>query len=271
MPGITIGETSDGRIMYEISQSWLGTFFNCPEQARLEMEKELPRYESDATAIGTAVHTGIETVLSGATPEEGAQSAVATFAGLTELPDFRWVQVKTVETALRTVERCYWAWVNEIYPHLPTVTHVEHPFNVVLWDGPDRQVRLAGTIDCIAENGDGSIEIFDWKTANRPYEEWEAKRFKIQPTVYTYAVAQQHGEDCEYDFTYGVMLKSKQDVQLITVQRDARHWSWLREQVAGITHMIDAQLPVWPLRDQHALCSPVWCPAWESCKGAHDL
>lgn len=271
MPGITLSTAEDGRPVYEISQSWLGSFFNCPEQARLEMEKELPRSESDATAIGTAVHAGIESVLLGATLDEGAQSALATFMGLTQLDGFRWVQIKTQDTAERTVLRCFWAWANEIYPQLPTIQGVEQPFNVVLWDGPDRQIRLAGTIDCVTSNEDGSIEIFDWKTANRPYEEWEAKRFKIQPTVYTYALAQEHGEDVEYDFTYAVMLKSKQDVQLITVQRDARHWDWLREQVAGITHMIDADLPVWPLRDQHALCSPVWCPAWENCKGAHGL
>jgi hypothetical protein len=25
----------------------------------------------------------------------------------------------------------------------------------------------------------------------------------------------------------------------------------------------------WPMNDQHALCSPKWCPFWDGCKGSH--
>jgi hypothetical protein len=259
----------DGRTLIVPSQSWLNTAMNCPEQARMEMLGVLPRVETDATAIGTAMHAGIEAVLrDGLNPEDGVQHAIAEFTRLTELDEFRWVQIKTMDTAVATVQRVFWSWANEILPQLPDTIAIEHKFDEVLYENDSLQVRLQGAIDFIGEDYNGNPCVWDWKTANRPYEAWEKERWAIQPTVYTYALSKMYGGD-NYEFTYAICLKSRQDTQLVTVTRHSGHWDWMREQIASVVHLVQADLPRWPLRDQSALCSPKWCSNWDNCKGAH--
>ena len=267
MPGIGLRTLEDGRLEITPSQSWLSTAFNCLEQARLEMVNELPRVETDATAIGTSMHAGIEHVLRGGTVDEGEVIAIDTFDALAAAPEFEWVQIKTAETAWATVSRVYWSWANEILPQLPDTWSVEHLFDVNLYEDSEVVVRLKGAMDFVGGYNDQPC-VWDWKTANRPYEPWEKERWAIQPTVYTYALAQEYGGD-SYEFTYAVCLKSRQDVQIITVERNTGHWEWLKQQIGSLVHLIRADLPVWPLRDQHALCSPKWCSVYASCKGAH--
>lgn len=257
----------DGRIEICPSQSWLGTAFNCMEQARLELAGEMPRKETDATAIGTSMHTGIEYVLNGGSTEEGEAVALSTMETLIGLPEFEWVQIKTPETALATVSRVYWSWANEVLPQLPNTYAVEHKFDVLLHEDEKRVIRLKGAMDFVGGNDDIPC-VWDWKTANRPYEPWEKERWAIQPTVYTYALGQQYGGD-SYEFNYAVCLKSRQDVQILTVERNKGHWDWLRAQIMSFVALIEADLPMWPLRDQHALCSPKWCSVYSACKGMY--
>lgn len=263
MPGIEISDN-----VYTLSQSWINTFMNCPEQARLEMEGLLPRKESDATAIGTAMHSSIESVLrDGTSMEEAVKAGHETLERLMDLAEFQFIQVKTPETMFKTFDRVFHTWGNEIYPQLPQVQFVEHPFDVSLCETPTATIRLKGSIDFVDEFN----EIWDWKTANRPYDQWEVDRFKIQPTAYTYGLFM--STDLELPepltFNYAVMMKSKQDCMVLTTQRDSGHWLWLQEQCKVIVELIESNLSRWPLNDQHALCSPKWCTAWDRCKGEH--
>jgi hypothetical protein len=258
MPGIDV--TADG---YVFSQSWLGTYFNCPEQARLEMVGEMPRIESDATAMGSACHSGIELVLGGGTISDGLAACHAKFEELEALPEFNWVQVKTRDTAQRMITKLFTSWVDHILPQLPAVDAVELKFQLPL--GP--RMWLKGAIDCVDEHG----TVWDWKTAGRPYEPWEKERWAIQPTAYTQAVANlgTYEPRDNWEFTYAVMLKSGRDpVQLVNVTRHQGHWDWLAKQCQSIVALIEADLPVWPLRDQHVLCSAKFCSVWAQCKGA---
>ncbi len=269
MPGIKVSQMDDGRTLIIPSQSWLNTAFNCMEQARLEMIGQLPRVETDATAIGTSMHTGIEAVLRGESSTDDAEQIVRDkMRELSELPQFQWVQIKTLETAQETAARVYRSWVDEILPQLPDTIAVEHLFDVCLHEDDEIVVRMRGAMDFLGEGEDGKPCVWDWKTANRPYEPWEKERWAIQPTVYCHALSQEYGDDT-YEFTYAVCLKSRGGTQIVTVQRDARHTDWLRKQVVSFVQLIKADLPVWPLRDQHALCSPKWCPVYSDCKGAH--
>lgn len=269
MPGIEITQLDDGRIQVIPSQSWIGTFFNCAEQARHEMVGTLPRKETDATAIGTAMHSGIESVLLGGTVEDGVEVAKQKFEELSQLDEFQWVQIKTVGTGLATVERTYWSWANEILPHLPRTVAVEHSFDYPFFETDKYVVRLKGTMDFIGEGPDG-LEVWDWKTAGRPWDAYETK-WKIQPTIYTWALAQEYPDERGYDFVYAIMMKSKQDVQVLTTGRDQRHWDWLRMQLLSMLPLMEAELPHWPMRDQHSLCSPKWCGVYDICRGATGL
>ena len=48
-----------------VRQSWLKDMLLCPERARLSVIKPEFRTQNDSAAIGTAVHSGIESLLSG--------------------------------------------------------------------------------------------------------------------------------------------------------------------------------------------------------------
>jgi len=270
MPGIQI-EQVDGLTVYTLSQSWINSFMNCPEQARLEMNGLLPRKESDATAIGTALHSAIEDILKTRSSQKSSRElGVAKLQELIAGPTFQWVQIKTEETAIKTFDRVFDTWMHEIFPQLPTTKFVEYEFDVVLDRTDTRLIRLKGAMDFVDEFGD----IWDWKTSNRPYEQWQVDRFKIQPTAYTLGLSLSTTPDQfefgdEMTFHYAVMFKSKPESSIHTTTRNAGQWNWLVHQCKTIIDMVEADLKTWPMNDQHALCSPTWCTAWDSCKGLH--
>lgn len=273
MPGLKILENK-GKTEYVFSQSWLNTFMLCPEQARLEMLGELPRKESDATAIGDSLHTAIEMVLNEEVrPDEGVDVAIARLEELMALENFQFVQIKTPETAIRTLENVWWTWHDEIMPELPETKYVEMPFQAQLWQDDTTIVKLGGSMDFVDEN----CHIWDWKTANRPYDQWQVDRYKIQPTAYTLGLllsleSKEMPADFDPDkinFHYAVVLKGNQKGHSIySTTRGPAEWTWLTEQIKSIVALIEADLPRWPLVDQHALCSPKWCTNWANCKGA---
>lgn len=259
MPGI---EVLPNQITF--SQSWLNAAMLCPQQAFLEMKGELPRIESDATAMGSAMHAAIEHVLGGGTLVEGEAVAIDKFDELSALDEFRWVQVKTRDTALRTTGRIYWEWANSVYPTLPGVHAIEHKFNVPIGNVDGVALKIRGAIDFIDELGD----VWDWKSGARPYEQWEVDRFKLQPTVYTYALAWESGDfETIRNFHYAVMFKNKPEHAIYSTVRWGQHWDWLKFQCESIATMILADLDRWHTNDQHALCSQKWCGAWSQCKG----
>lgn len=263
MPGITIDEENQ---IYCLSQSWINTFMNCPEQARLEMVGQLPRKESDATAIGSALHASVETVLRGGSSKESYERGMELLHELVNLPEFEFVQIKTLSTLVNTFQRVLTQWETVIYPELPEIVLVEESFMIPISNTPTSTIYLQGAVDAVDEFGD----IWDWKTAARPYEQWQVDRYKIQPTVYSYAMHMQMPFVPEpTTFHYAVAMKSSDAAYIYSTTRDSQHWNWLKDQVESIVALIQAGLDRWPMNDQHALCSPKWCTAWDSCKGSH--
>lgn len=262
MPGIHVG---DDAIVF--SQSWLGTFENCPEQARLEMVGQLPRTESDATAMGTAGHAAIEAVLNGASLTEGEAVALDTFHDLTQLPEFKWVSIKTPETAERTLIRMYWTWANEVWPQLTGVWATEYPFEFDLnaTSPSGKALRIRGSIDEI----DDHTDINDWKFAGlRNWSQSSADR-KIQPTVYLMALQREFPDEAnDRVFNFVVMDKQSQSHGIFTTRRTEADYRWLTEKARRISALIEANLDHWPLSPaDNILCSPKWCSAWDKCRG----
>jgi len=250
-------------IEHTFRQSELGTWMMCPEQLRLSRADMLPRRETEATAVGTSVHAGIEAVLKGeATHETGMDVALETWDSMIPNID-RWVRVSPEQCAVH-VANCYSSWADTVLPGLPEIVMVEQHFKVLLSETAERRIWLSGTVDAVDADG----TVWDWKTAGRAYEPWEADRFKIQPTVYTYAAKHAWGID-NHEFAYAVMVKKAQPVQaqVLRVQRNQGHWEWLNRQATSLAVAIEAELPVWQLNDQGWHCSPRWCGAWETCKG----
>jgi len=239
---------------YEFRQSWLSTFMQCPEQARAEMYGEVEREESDSTACGTAVHAGIEYCLQsridgepyGSTPYDVIEQTLADLSP--------WVRTKYSKRRVHELAmQGFTNFERLILPEVKPVA-VEKSFNVQFGFSPD--VRLKGTMDCVDERG----FVWDWKTGARSMEHWEKHRWAVQPTVYCWA------EQCA-EFRYGIMLHSN-EVQLLRVTRDQRHFDWLYKQCQQIVRLIESGLPTWPLNDSGWHCSPSWCANWQNCKGS---
>lgn len=266
-----IATLEDGRTEITMHQSWLNTFANCPELARRTAFDGLDDPGSDATAIGTGLHSGAEHhLLTGAAFDACYDMAVESFRHEVSLDGFQWVQVKNESTALTYLRVCLMTWFSDILPQLGTPVAVEHRFKVPLYEDDKHVVMLGGTIDYVDDLG----LIWDWKTAMDAdkygkRKQWEYKRWSIQPTPYTYAW---HHETGEYaPFIFAVTLKGAQQkpAQFVTVERNETHWAWMERQVRGIVTLWEAGLSEWPLRDTHVLCSPRWCPAWTTCKGKY--
>lgn len=266
---------ADGVTIYTFRQSWISTFLQCPDQARLDMLSTEPSVPTDAAAIGTACHEGIEERLK-AERDEGYIMSVdemidisnARFVELAH-QGINWVQ-GTEKDAAVFIPNAMQAWVDYIGPYVRVTPDLllEHNFNVLLDEGGHRGgavLRLSGTMDCF----DGRVR--DWKTANQKYVAWEKQRWAVQPTVYSYAAVALGLAEWPVEFEYGVMMKRKTQVyaERIPVTRDVGHIEWLKRMLWRIVDLYELFGPdrAWPLNDQDVLCSDKWCPFWDRCKG----
>jgi len=268
--------SGDREYTMPVRQSDLNTFNMCPEQARLKFAGKLPARTTEAMALGTADHAGIEAVLAhGATRVEAIDVIAWQLENLLDGPDFEMVKLDT-DTYFHYAFMCFDAWYDHIRPHIGDVIAVEETFKLPfaiypIANGWRVKVELHGTIDCVT-----SKAIWDWKTANSSWKSsaWEKERWAVQPTIYSWAVNELGLDTDPTTFSFGVMVKGKdpadpKSAEIVTVRRDRQHYRWLERQIEPLVHLLVAQLPKWPLNDQGWWCSGTWCPAWSQCKGAH--
>lgn len=243
----------------------------CMERARQEMWHELPNVESDAANVGTAVHVVIETNLDMWKDGEALSLSDSLalfndeFSVMMQHPDFEWKKY-TEKSARSFGEGCTTSFYNEVLFTLPQEGINEHQFVLPIVEDDERVIEMSGTIDRLDEI------LRDWKTnGSRKYEEWEHKRWNVQATTYTWAAMMlglvPEGQPIPFEFV--VMMKGA--VHRFTVYRDLFHWSFLKDKVTNIAQLIESGVSPWPLNDNHALCSPKWCPAWDKCKGRNGL
>lgn len=264
----------DGKRVHYFRQSSMKTVDLCLRQAQLQMRGELDRWETDAACAGTAAHAAIEVCLiekrdSGVALGLKAATIVAQaeFDELIALPNFRWIKRNEVQSR-RFIANCVRAWHEQVLPRLVPM-HMELDFGpLLLHEDDQRRIYLKGTIDYV----DAVQGLLDWKTSGRPYEAWEKERWDLQASAYTWA-AHQLGVVTDapfYGFEFVVMVDHRADevkIQRVPVVRHTGDWGWLAQRCVGVAELIEAEVPTWPMNDNHALCSPKWCPAWDQCKG----
>lgn len=262
---VELGEDGITRVYFR--QSWINNFLSCPEQARRDMLGLMVRKESDALSIGTAVHSGIEYAIQcGPDWDEAVRVALATFDDLAADPSFMWQNCKTLPTAHKYIVNCLATFFGDIYPIIGTADSVEEHFNRLLATRDGVELYIKGTWDYGNTDGD----MWDWKTSGRRYEEWEYKRWAIQPTAYLFG---RHGWDEPIgNFYYAVMVKGAepQDAQIVPIVRTHDHFEWLASQCWDMYDLYmatDQGRKPWPKIDQSWKCSPKWCGAWSDCKG----
>lgn len=292
--------TEDGALV--LHQSDIGHFMTCPEQFRVTngiepggtfVKQVDMRVETDAATVGTVLHAVIEHDLSADGPFRNMTDALewgyTHMGGLIQSYVDSGTEYRTesfganpqgalkklsvlVEKWFTCDERSYWI---SLIAHHPDQVLIENHFEVPFIsnrEGLYGEIRLAGTpdiVDCV------NNRVVDWKTTGRDYQRWEKQRWAVQPTVYTYAAAElgwiDPSGDGTYRFDYRVFNHKNNSPQAQHVEtfRGPGQWGWLVQMVSNMVDMIESSLKVWPLRDDHALCGPRWCPIWAECKGMY--
>ena len=251
-----------------LRQSWLGTLAMCPERARQDWYGVSESTESSNTAIGTAVHYGIEQCLLESMQTGDPLSKTDTVAASMEewqrkRPEIvRWNH--KADDAETIIAKNSVAWWNEVRPTVKP-TAVEWTFELPLVVDHIPQIWLQGTIDCIQEYPN---PIIDWKNPGRkPSDDWEKKRWSVQAAAYTWAVAS-HAESgltepLGFEFVYLV----KGAVHRTLVDVGPSEWASLVALARSAGTLLSADLPVWPLNMTGWHCAPKWCGSWSTCRG----
>lgn len=259
-------------IEHTFSQSWLNEFFTCPERARLQRIGEYPPDDSDASAKGTALHAGIQYVLNGWGDRDVAEKvALETFHDISRLPHFRWVKVKTAETAYDHISKSFRLWYESVLPQLGQPVWVEHPFKFEAYRDDERIIYLKGTVDFL----DTHPCLYDWKFSANDEKYgahgWELARWSLQSTIYTWAAMQDKHFDPheEVPFIFVNIGPYSREPQYLETIRSVEHFGFLSRQLLSVAELIESDVARWPLSDQHALCSPKWCMMWNECKGKY--
>lgn len=258
-----------------VRQSWLGEALVCPQRSRYSLALPSMRRGSDATAIGTGVHAGIEGYLSGQiTDIDSFVGNIQTAVALELEKDIRRTAISAdPEKMSACVNAMSVAWWDDIRPLVPTGGMTEHKFaydtGLVASNGD--AIWFEGTIDYVAPDG----VLWDWKTASRTYSVREKHLQSHQATVYVDACRSlglvPDGDDPTL-FRFGVMVRQPTPKsQIVTVQRGRGQVQYLRRQALSVVNMAISAwgTPDWMMNDQHFLCSSQWCDYWHLCKGAH--
>lgn len=265
-----------GKWTHVFSQTMLGNFQKCPEQARAVYMKEVKSGATDSTALGTACHAGWEYALyekrDGRTPIVDDMVDVVHHE-LDVIGEWRYTKMSKA-TVYDMVPTFMSSWARDILPLVDPV-EMEKKFSVLLYSGKHRDIYMNGTIDCIPE----SYDPWDWKTASRAYERWEKQRWAAQPTVYCYAVEQMYNQYAtigemtgNQTFTYGIALYDG-STQVLEVTRNQTHLNWLKQMCSQIAWLIENDVNPWSMNDAGWHCSPIWCPVFAAgrCKGSHGI
>lgn len=260
-----------------VRQSWLGDLMICPQRANLALTMPMFRSGSDATAIGTGVHSAIEWALgshgdhTSINPEEMIEVAQTSVAEELSKP-IKLTRISDKPDSIPpSVAAMVTGWMDDIAPQVEWGGRIEHRFNYdtgqVAVNG--YAIWMEGTMDYITPSG----VIWDWKTASRAYNESEKQKKAHQPTVYcAAAVSNGLATGPEQIFRFGVMVRNQSPKpQVVEVTRNRSHYDFLHRQAKAAVDqaVISSGQRDWFMNDQHVLCSSTWCDYWSICKGSH--
>ena len=256
-----------------VRQSWLKDMLLCPDRSRFSVTQPGFRTTNDSAAIGTAVHSGIEAVLSNhCSPTDAYVLSLARFSEL-EAEGIKHTNVDP-ESWHRHVVGLTNAWVKDVYPLVPLGGSCEKKFEVSTGQFVNGyELWFEGTMDYLHESG-----IWDWKTAARKYSLLEKQSQDIQSSIYSYAGHELGVTTEKTVFNFGVMIRVNNPYgQIVSVSRSKAHSDFVIKQAMsavayGFAMTNGTGIPTderWLINDQHYLCSERWCPWWSLCKGAH--
>lgn len=288
MKAPTSYQAPDGRWFHTFRQSDINRSRKCPEQHRRHMIGLDPDRTSLAMLVGTAVHAGIEAALNFASfgtelgVEDQVDRALASFEHEYWEASYR----GTLDTTARlkedpelAVRTCTLAWHDDVLPWMRRTTgfsgEVEHQFTVPFHEDAERVVLLQGTADYVA----GDV-ILDWKTGSGSgsyqRDAWKYRRGyeTSQHVVYSAAMAVVDGYDPTVDahalrsFRFVKLSRSGHETDVLDLQVQPADVRFLRLECLSLARLIESRSASWPLGPTGWWCSPLWCTAWDSCRGA---
>ena len=256
-----------------VRQSWLKDMLLCPERARFSVTKPQFKTQNDSAAIGTAVHAGIEALLSNnCSVQDAPEVSLIKFKELEEM-GVNHTNVNP-ESWHDHVIGLTQAWIKDIRPHVPTGGRTEAQFAVPTGRYVnDYELWFEGTMDYLHEDG-----IWDWKTAARKYSVAEKQSQDVQSAIYTLAGNKLGVLSGDSVFKFGIMIRVASPYgQIVSVSRTKAHSEFVTKQAMsavayGFAMTENTGIPTderWLINDQHYLCSERWCSWWSVCKGAH--
>jgi hypothetical protein len=267
----------DGRWLHRQRQSTLTSYNEtCPEGVRAELYDPSLRRETDAAAIGSAVHAGIEWALEAlfaageqVDVEEMLARAIPLYEQIEAMPNF--FSVKYPQNGIKArqlIREALEKWRQQVLPKLwPSGSEIGFK-GLLVHEDAERVIQMNGTMDYLdAEEG-----LCDWKTSSGPYTPWEKQRWSIQATTYVWAAVEMGLLDPEaesWPFTFVIMQHGAPEVQFLPVIRTRQHFAWLRTKSVEFAKALElsAHGHEWHRRDSGWWCSGKWCANFSSCKG----
>lgn len=245
-----------GRWEHHFSASGLKDYLTCAEKGRRQYFRLLPDKQTEFTAMGRAVHKGIEKSFVDENPHD---VAIEAFVEAAKHPNFQYVKYTPAE-CIDFISHHIINYTRFVKPHLPEPVAIEQWFDIPFYEDPFRTIYLRGAIDCVTER-----DIIDWKTAGSPHKIWEVDKYALQPAIYIWAWNQLSGQDRDH-LRYVVFVNGK-GIQDYSITRTPAHVEWVKFQAIQFARMVESGLPYWTMNDQGWYCAEKWCSAWHDCKG----
>lgn len=281
MPGASYAVDDLGNEVITLSQSWVGTFIACPEQARQILTGEIPDRPTAEADLGKNLHhcismlsTGIHAMddIIGVIHDGVPGTDVVGMKGYKLTEGHKWDAPKW--TLVDLAMDCFEQFVARYWMGGPRLSLLEDPrhenlFSRQLYVGEDYAIVLQGSVDFYS--GPDPWHLYDWKFSARPWTPWETQRYDHQSTLYTMGL---HGTELpgRVKFDFVVTNPDRFDKsQIVPVTRTQADVSAMMDTLHGIAGVIRADLKKWPAVGHGWHCSKKWCGAWDSCRGKHGL
>lgn len=293
MPGADLLVDDDGRKTVVLSQSWLGTYIACPEQARQILTGEIPESSTPEADLGISVHEAIEKFITTGDLEYGHGHLKSLLSGY-KVPDgHKWDTSKSQVAdwnILDLAQDCLDEWHARYWVAGPKLREILLPksearFERVVYSScprcpsgicsahrtpvPAFDIKLRGTVDFHS-----GANLWDWKFSARKWQQWETERYDIQSTLYTMGLFGVVLPFPEIKFNFAVVnpdgfAKS----QIVTITRTQGHIDAMIDDVlVPVAHQIMSGTDhKWPALGHDWKCGEKWCGAWATCKGRHGL
>lgn len=246
-----------------LSYSSIQLYLTCPENWRRKYVEKQPQPSSPALVFGSAMHTAIESVVTGEMPTLPEAWKTAWTAQVESESNVDWggdTPEHHFNEGLRILgSDDVQAMIGDVKPLVDeNGAFVERK---VTLEVPGVPVPIIGYIDIVGADGVPG----DFKTSKNRWSQDKAQS-ELQPLFYLAALSQAGVDIPDLAFRHYIITKAKTPVA--QVLEHTHTWSeifWLFESIQRVWKGIEAE--VYPMNPNGWLCGPKYCAYWSECRG----